>query len=56
VTTWDTSLSEGTTVTLALAGTVNAPIHWGDGSVHTRGHEQRQLEAGPPSDPIPTAA
>ena len=32
VTTWDTSLGSGTTVTLALAGTVNATIDWGDGS------------------------
>jgi surface protein len=32
VTTWDTSLGYGTTVTLALAGTVNAVIDWGDGS------------------------
>ena len=33
VTTWDTSLAPGTTVTLALAGTVDATIDWGDGSV-----------------------
>jgi surface protein len=32
-TTWDTSLGEGTTVTLALAGTVDAHIDWGDGVV-----------------------
>ena len=32
VTTWDTSLGDGTTVTLALAGTVDATIDWGDGS------------------------
>jgi surface protein len=32
VTTWDTSLGDGTTVTLALAGSVNAVIDWGDGS------------------------
>jgi len=32
VTTWDTSLGDGTTVTLALAGTVDAYIDWGDGS------------------------
>jgi surface protein len=32
VTTWDTNLGTGTTVTLALAGTVNAWIDWGDGS------------------------
>ncbi len=30
VTTWDTSLADGTTVTLALAGTVDATIDWGD--------------------------
>ena len=33
VTTWDTTKGDGTTVTLALAGTVNATIDWGDGSV-----------------------
>ena len=32
VTTWDTSLGDGTTVTLALGGTVNVKIDWGDGS------------------------
>jgi surface protein len=32
VTKWDTSLGAGTTVSLALAGTVNATIDWGDGS------------------------
>jgi surface protein len=32
VTTWDTNLGSGTTVTLALAGTVDARIDWGDGS------------------------
>ena len=32
VTTWDTNLGDGTTVTLALAGTVDAYIDWGDGS------------------------
>jgi surface protein len=32
VTTWDTSKEAGTTVTLALTGTVNATINWGDGS------------------------
>ena len=41
VTTWDTRLGDGTTVTLALAGTVNAVIDWGDGTepnvVFTRG-------------------
>jgi len=31
ITTWDTSLGDGTTVTLALAGTVDAYIDWGDG-------------------------
>ena len=33
VTTWDTSNGTGTTVTLALAGEVDATIHWGDGAV-----------------------
>ncbi len=33
VTTWNTSLASGTTVTLALAGSVNAIIDWGDGTV-----------------------
>ncbi len=33
VTTWDTSLAKGTTVTLALAGEVDATIYWGDGAV-----------------------
>ena len=32
VTTWDTNLEYGTTVTLALAGEVDATIDWGDGS------------------------
>ena len=32
VTTWDTNNGAGTTVTLALAGTVNATINWGDGT------------------------
>ncbi|MCK4957900.1 MAG: SUMF1/EgtB/PvdO family nonheme iron enzyme, partial [Planctomycetes bacterium] len=32
VTIWDTSLGDGTTVTLALAGTVDATIDWGDGT------------------------
>ncbi len=32
VTTWNTSLGDGTTVTLALAGTVDAIIFWGDGT------------------------
>jgi len=35
VTTWDTNLAAGTTVTLALAGTVNAEIDWGDDTVET---------------------
>jgi surface protein len=35
VTTWDTSLGEGTTVTLALTGEVNATIDWGDGTIET---------------------
>jgi len=33
VTTWDTSLGAGTTVTLALDGTVNATIDWGDDTI-----------------------
>jgi surface protein len=33
VTTWDTSLGDGTTVTLALAGNVDATIDWGDGNI-----------------------
>ncbi len=33
VTTWDTSLAYDTTVTLALAGEVDAIIEWGDGNV-----------------------
>ncbi|MBN1436644.1 MAG: BspA family leucine-rich repeat surface protein [Sedimentisphaerales bacterium] len=33
VTIWDTSLGEGTTVTLALAGDVDAIIDWGDGNI-----------------------
>ena len=35
VTTWDTSLGTGTKVTLALAGTVDATIDWGDDTVET---------------------
>ncbi len=35
VTTWDTSLGAGTTVTLALGGTVDATIYWGDGTIET---------------------
>ncbi len=33
VTTWDTSLGDGNTVSLALAGDVNAVIDWGDGTI-----------------------
>jgi surface protein len=33
VTTWNTNLATGTTVTLALAGQVDAVIDWGDGTV-----------------------
>ena len=33
VTTWDTSLDSGSTVTLALAGEVDATIYWGDGAI-----------------------
>ena len=33
VTTWDTSLADANTVTLALAGTVDATIDWGDGTI-----------------------
>jgi len=50
VTTWNTNLGEGTTVSLALAGMLDAVIYWGDGSdpchvttpgphVHTYGEE-----------------
>lgn len=35
VTTWNTSLGTGTTVTLALAGEVDATIDWGDGAITT---------------------
>ena len=35
VTTWDTSLGDDTKVTLALAGTVDATIDWGDDTVET---------------------
>ena len=35
ITTWDTNLGDGTKVTLALAGTVDATINWGDGRVTT---------------------
>ena len=34
-TTWNTHFGEGTTVTLALAGEVNATIDWGDGTITT---------------------
>jgi len=33
ITTWDTRLSDGTTVKLALKGSVDAQIDWGDGAV-----------------------
>jgi surface protein len=33
VTTWNTSLGSGTTVTLGLAGNVSAAINWGDGNI-----------------------
>ncbi|MHC4676602.1 MAG: hypothetical protein ACYTBZ_29305, partial [Planctomycetota bacterium] len=33
VTTWDTSLGPNTTVTLALAGTVDVTIDWGDDTI-----------------------
>ncbi len=50
ITTWDTSLADGTTVTLALAGTVDATIDWGDGiivDVNTPGpHEHDYGEDG----------
>jgi surface protein len=35
ITTWDTSLGVGTTVTLALAGKVDVVIDWGDGTIET---------------------
>ena len=35
VTTWDTNLRSGTTVTLGLGGTVNATIDWGDDTITT---------------------
>ena len=35
VTTWNTNLGTGTTVTLALAGEVDATIDWGDDTVET---------------------
>lgn len=35
VTTWNTNHGDGATVTLGLAGTVNATIDWGDGTVET---------------------
>jgi surface protein len=33
ITTWDTSLGPNATVTLALAGSVDATIYWGDGTI-----------------------
>jgi len=33
ITVWDTNLGAGTTVTLALAGDVDATIDWGDGNI-----------------------
>ncbi len=35
ITTWYTGFGDGTTVTLALAGTVDATIDWGDGTVES---------------------
>jgi len=35
ITVWDTSLGPGATVTLALAGDVDAIIDWGDGTIET---------------------
>ena len=35
ITTWNTRLRTGTTVTLALADTVDAVIDWGDGTIST---------------------
>jgi surface protein len=35
LTTWDTSLGDGATVTLGLAGTVDATVDWGDGTSET---------------------
>ncbi len=35
VTTWNTNFGTGTTVTLALAGTVDATIYWGESNVET---------------------
>ena len=35
ITTWDTNPGDGTTVTLPLAGTVDATIDWGDDTVET---------------------
>jgi surface protein len=49
VTTWDTNLGFGTTVTLALAGTVDAYINWGDGGalehVTTPGPHEHEYES-----------
>ena len=33
ITTWDTSLEDGTDITLALCGEVDATIEWGDGTI-----------------------
>ncbi|MCC5908491.1 MAG: BspA family leucine-rich repeat surface protein [Balneolaceae bacterium] len=50
VTTWDTNLGEGTTVTLGFTGTVDATIDWGDGTIQdvtTPGeHEHEYAEEG----------
>ena len=35
ITTWDTSLGDPNTITLALAGEVDATIYWGDGTIET---------------------
>lgn len=35
ITTWDTNLAEGTMVTLALVGEVDATVDWGDGTMET---------------------
>ena len=46
-TTWNTNLGDGgTTVTLALAGTVNARIDWGDGNVEIVTTESPQHDYG----------
>ena len=42
VTKWDTNLSSGTSITLALTGIVDATIDWGDGEITTvTGHSPR---------------